>query len=361
MRWALPVAAAALALAGCASGPAAEGPTGPAPYAGALRASPDPVDFGDTVVGCVRSVTVELANQGAEKPLTVTGERRSRADLDLSASLPLVLGPGDKKLIDAHFKPEAAGALVGSIELSTDESEGAVYRLATTGTALPRPDRPTDMTSVPPLDLVFVLDVSTTMDEMASLRAAIGRVFDFAEANGLDVRFGLVTFVNDIVVHRGGEFLDREAFFAEFDGQLVPDAWVPDAQQPRQLMNFDFEENQLGALHRAANDFAFRPDARRVFLLMTDATFGEPPLTFSDGTEALQSYDEVAAALVEQEIRLFSVHASESGRGLSANHEGRPSLVTQTRGTWFELSRVSAGELTLDALLADLVVGSPCG
>ncbi|MDJ0850054.1 MAG: hypothetical protein QNK04_16915 [Myxococcota bacterium] len=350
---------AALALSGCA-GPPAEGPAAPTAYAGALSARPDPVDFGDTVVGCVRSVTVELSNGGG-KPVSVTAERRSSSDLDVSASIPLTLAPGGSKLIDAHFKPEAAGALVGAIELSTDEAEGAVYRLATTGNALPRPEQPTDMTAVPPLDLVFVLDVSTTMDEMASLRSAIARVFDFAETNDLDVRFGLVTFVNDVVVHDDGEFLDRETFFREFDGQLVPDRWVPDAQKSRQLMNFDFEENQLGALHRAATDFSFRPGARRYFLLMTDATFGEPPTTFSDGTSALHSYEDVEAALAENDVRLFSVHASPSGRGLSANHEGRPSLVTQTRGTWFELSRVSSGELTLDRLLADLVVGSPCG
>ncbi len=358
LRAAAPVLVAALAA--CATQQAEE-PAGPAAYEGSLRVAPDPVEFGDTVVGCVRSVTLELVNDSGTRPVTVTAEKRSRADLAVSASLPLVVKPGETELIDAHFKPEAAGPMAGRIELATDEGQGAIFRLATRGNALPRPETPTDMSTVGPLDLVFVLDVSTTMDEMASLRAGIERVFDFAEANELDVRFGLVTFVNDIVVHRDGAFLDRATLFEEFDGQLVPEQWVPDPGRSRQLMNFDFEENQLGALHRAATDFDFRPGARRYFLLMTDATFDEPPKVFSDGTEALVTYEQVAETLAEKDVRLFSVHASESGRGLSSNYQGRPSLVTQTRGTWFELSKVNSGQLTLDRLLADLVVGSPCG
>ena len=327
-------------------------------YQGNLKITPDPVRFEDTVVGCARTLTLLLENLAPDQDLDITGATRPNPALRVSAAFPLKLGAGGRRGLEVQFAPAKPGDWSGSM-VFTAQGESSAYPLSLSARALEPPPRG-ESDPIAPLDLVFVLDVSTTMDEMASLRGAIEELFDFIGGSDLDVRFGLTTFVNDVIVHRDGSFLDRDAFFSEFDSQLVAGKWVPDAQNARQLVNFDFAENSLTALYRSATEFEFRQGARRYFLLMTDATFAEPPSEFSDGTRARHGFGEVSQTLEEREIRLFSVHDGSRGQGLSTPHRGRPSLVALTRGTWFELSEVSSGALTLDTLLADLLVAPAC-
>jgi hypothetical protein len=331
----------------------------PTSYDGALVVEPDPVTFDDTRAGCVRSRSLELVNTSAEFRIAVTNVRLPDADLGLGDRLPIRLEPGERRTVDLHFTPESAGGHSGDVEIVTDEGRLHPYRLPVRADAVPRP---TDVASGPvrPLDLVFVLDVSTTMNELSRLRAAVESAYAVVEARGGAVRFGLTTFENGVHVHRDGAFLDRQAFFDELDALLLPGSWVPDPDRPRQLMNFDLQENVLDALAWSAEGFDLRPNARHDFLLMTDDTFREPPEVFSDGTPALHSYEQVAAALEAHGIRLFSVHAPLRGRGLSSDHDGEPSLVERTGGDWFDIADVDRGALDLDVLLSDLLAGRTC-
>lgn len=349
---------AVLLVAGCASeGP--KGNDGPTGYTGSLAIAPDPVQFEDTRVGCGRSVTLTLENTAPDHALTITDATLPSRALAVSAAFPLELAPGASRTLDLQFAPTTAGAASGTLDFATDEEAGTPYRLSVAARGLAN-DAPADPAAVGPLDLVFVLDVSTTMDELASLHGAMAELFDTIAADGLDARFGLTTFVNDVIVHRRGAFLDRQAFFDEFDSQLRPDTWVPNEDLPRQLTNFDFPENSLEALYRSATDFDFRPGSRRYILLLTDASFLESPAVFSDGTPALHSYAEVADALRERRIRLLAIHASRAGRGFSSRYEGQPSLVAATGGRWFELADVSSGALSLETVLGDLLVAPVC-
>ena len=348
---------AALWVAACASGGAV---SPPAEAPGGLRISPNPAVFENTLVGCQRTLALELANASAENPLQVTEIAFPNGNLTLQATLPLLLEAGATAAALLRFAPITAGDWSGDISIDTSEEPAPTYHLAATAVGLERPLTAADLARAEPLDLVFVLDVSTTMDEMAQLRVAMGELFDFIEANDLDVRFGLTTFENDVVVHGSAEFLTREAFFRELDTQLVEGSWVPDPELPRQLINFDLPENILDALYRSATGFDFRPEARRAFLLMTDDTFLEAPASFSDGTPASVTYREVLIILAAHDVRLLSVHRSAKGRGLSSDYRGQPSLVAANDGTWFELADVASGALPLDALLADLVVGAAC-
>jgi hypothetical protein len=332
----------------------------PRRYDGTLAVAPNPVTFEATQAGCVRSRTLALVNTGAELPIEITNVALPDDDLSLGQTLPIRLEPGGRRTVDLHFTPESAGDHSGRIDLVTDEGRLYPYWLPVRATAVPRPAADVAAGPIEPLDLIFVLDVSTTMNELAPLRAALESVWPLVEARGDAVRLGLTTFENGIHVHRDGRFLDGEAFFAELDAELLPDSWVPDPDRPRQLLNFDLEENVLDALALSAEAFALRPDARHYFLLMTDDTFREPPEVFSDGTPALRSYEEVAAALHERGIRLFSVHAPLRGRGLSSSHDGEPSLVELTEGAWFEIDDVDRGALALDLLLSDLIAGRTC-
>ncbi len=354
--------ALALGLAACAT-TTSEPPETPdevARYGGVLEIAPRPLALADTYLGCLRSASLRITTSAADREVRVTDVALPSDTWSLSSSPPWTISAAGPRSLELIYVPQAAGRVETSIRFATDEPDTAPLDLPIRVRALQAEPKPSDMGAVEPLDLVFILDVSTTMDEMAALRGAIEDIFDFVRANSLDVRFGLTTFENEVVVHRRGEFLDREAFFAELDSQLVEGAWVPNPELPRQLLNFDFPENILDALYFSTTDFRFREGARRYFLLMTDASFLEPPSTFSDGTPVLHSYAEVRDALAGHQVKLFSVHASGHGAGLSSAYRSQDPLVEASEGSWFNLSDVSRGRLTLDTLLGDLVMGQPC-
>ncbi len=357
-RFPIRVTLACLLVTACA-GAGPEGELIPKVYDGRLVATPATIAFPEVREGCVGSVDLEIANTSPNLPISITNIATPHGALRFAESLPIRIEPGDRRNLAFHFSPDGPGARTGEVVIQTDE--GRLRPLALPVTAQARAAVPRAQAIAPaPLDLVFVLDVSTTMNELAALRAAVIRVFDVARASGHDVRFGLTTFENDVRVHGAGRFLEPEAFLAELDSQLLEGSWLPNPELPRQLLNFDFQENILDALALSASEFEFRPDARHFFLLMTDDTFLEPPDRFSDGTPVLHSFAEVSQALVDREVRLFSVHAPQSGRGLSSRYEGAPSLVAATEGAWFEIADVDRGVLALDSLLEDLVAGDLC-
>jgi len=274
------------------------------------------------------------------------------------------LEPGQAMAVALRHASRGPEAWSGAVKLATDEAGEPPYTLTVSTSEGEPPESP--------LDLVFVLDVSTTMDEIAPLRAGILELFASLEDHGAPdaerspaadpdrVRFGLVTFENDVVVHAGGRFLDRDAFLAELDAQLVEGTWTPDPERPRHLLNFDLPENLLDALYLASRGFAFREGARRYLLAMTDASFLEPPAVFSDGTPALHSYEDVAEALASRDLRLVAVSPAETSPGLATDYEGRPSLPSLTGGAWLDLARVRSDALAPGELLRRLVRGSAC-
>lgn len=339
------------ACTGRQSGPApAAAPTETRMHAPRLHVSPDPVVVDTTFVGCTRSVDVELRNAGSDGSLTVTRVTTGGPSLRIPGALGLTLGPGDARTLRARFTPSNPQRAEGAIDLTTEEDGVRSYRVAWSGEAVAAPKQP--------LDLVFVLDVSTTMDEIAALRGSIEALFDRIDAQALDVRVGLTTFENDIVVHRDGEFLDRASFFRELDSQLLEGTWIPNPELNRQLVNLELPENSLGALYRSVNGFEFRPAARRFLLLMTDATFLEPPAVFSDGTPAMHPYTDVEASLERVHVNLFSIHAPAYGSGLSEPHNGEPALVDASEGSWLDIDR--ADSRSLDAFLTGLLTRPDC-
>ena len=351
----------ALLLSGCAGTATTAPEPGAEPiitgYRGALGITPDPVDLPEAAVGCIRSTVLELRNEHDDLALTIERIEPSDPTLRIGGPLPLPVPAASSRFLDLHFVPDTPGVVSATLEVWTNEAAGGPVELAVAAEAVAASPPPVPAT---PLDVVLVVDVSTTMGASAALRAALPAFYETAESAGVDMRIGLVTFVNDVVVHAGGAFLDRTALVGELDTQLDPETGGPDLALPRHQLNFDFAENSLGALLRAARDFAFRPDARRTLLLVTDDTFLEPPATFSDGTPATASYDDVQRALDERGLTLHAVHASAAGRGLSANFDGEPPLVRSTGGNWLELTDAVERDDALPRFLDDLAVGRTC-
>lgn len=326
-------------------------------YDGPLRVTPDPVRFPDTTVGCVRSSVLRLDNSSPDVGIQIVRFETANDALRVTGDVPLDIPEGESRFVDLHFFPTRAGDGSGEIDIVTADVPQAPVRLEAIAVAVERPETPNDPG---PLDLVLVLDVSTTMGTTPRLRDAVEQLFEFVSRNDGDVRIGLTSFVNDVWVHGGGNFLDRRELLEELDSQLDPDTGTPAFDLPRHQLNFDFPENTLAALYRSATEFPFRRETRRILFLVTDDTFLEPPTVFSDGNTATVSYAQVASALEERGLRLVSIHASARGRGLSSNYEGEASLVSRTGGSWRELAEVTSSDRGVGGLLVDLATGWSC-
>jgi hypothetical protein len=277
--------------------------------------------------------------------------------LRLAATPPFRVSPNGARIVDLHFLPVATGPVAGTIGFWTDEGSDVPAEVAISAAGLAAREPPANPD---PIDLVLVVDVSTTMGALPRLRDALQDLFDRAETRGVDLRVGLVTFVNDVVAHRGATFLERAAFVSELDSQLDAETGGPDLTLARHRLNFDFAENSLGALQHAASEYRFRTDVRRVLLLVTDGTFLEPPSTFSDGVAATASHRDIHRALDEHGLALYAIHASASGRGISSSHHGERPLVHASGGNWLEFEDAVKDESVLRRFLDDLVDGRDC-
>lgn len=109
------------------------------------------------------------------------------------------------------------------------------------------------------IDLVFVLDVTGSMtDEIASVKNNIIEFADSLKAKNADIRLGMVTFGDEI---RGVYPFTRD----------VP-AFQTLVGSQKALGGDDLPENSLGALARAS-EMPFRPQAKRIFIWITDAYY----------------------------------------------------------------------------------------
>ena len=219
------------------------------------------------------------------------------------------------------------------------------------------------------LDVVFVVDVSTTMGFLLDrLEKQLAQVDREARAQGLDTRYGLVVFVDDVLLaNQGQPFADLAAVQAELAH------WQAFTASNRQInsttANVDWPENSLDALHTAATGFAWRPadTTLRMVVHATDDDFGEAPAVQS-GLAVQHTYLEAVAALRAAEVRMFSFAAKIGGQcecldvrpGLFTRHRGRASLPDATGGAVFDIDEVASGKLGFAAAVAGAIKSGVC-
>lgn len=359
MRFVRTLAVASVLLCACASQPSGSGSeAGPVGYQGGLAVSPDPVAFEDTRIGCTRTLALQVRNVAGEGPITLSAiESPDRAFRPI-ASLPLSIPPGEGRAVDLHFVPRVPGPTSTTLTLRTGEPGGEPLVVAASAIGL-EPLSGDDEAAAAPIDLVLVLDVSTSMTGMAAPHPAIEAAFDEIDRAGLDARLGLVTFVDDVRLHGDGAFMARDVLLQELDREL-DETGEPDPESPRQVLNFDYEENVLDALQAAATRYPWRPDARRVVVLVTDSTFLESPAVLSGTVPVRATFADVVRALGVAGVRLVSVNHAALGAGLSSSRREEPGLVARTGGSWFELADVVAGAPTFETVLLDALHGRDC-
>jgi hypothetical protein len=212
-----------------------------------------------------------------------------------------------------------------------------------------------------PIDVVFVLDVSTSMEgTFDALRSGIRDVWDTASRLSPDPRFSLIVFVDDALA------VDGCAPFATVDGlSSAFDRWrsfcSSNASPVSMAQNYDFPENSLDALHLAATSCTFREGATRVLVHVTDDTFYERPAVFSDVVPAERIYPEVSRALTAFELRVATFYdQADHPEGFSAPYEGAPSLVDATGGRAFSFDDVVAGRLDMGDAIQEFLVAEYC-
>jgi hypothetical protein len=228
------------------------------------------------------------------------------------------------------------------------------------------------------LDIVFVIDVSTSMaDEIDQVRAGMDRIWAAADALTTDTQFGLVVFVDDVVAVNGcAPFADLAAMQAEF---VEWREFTSTNDQPAggASSNTDCPENSLDALYTAATACPWRPDATHIAIHVTDDTFVESPLTLSSivgigGIMVQHTYIETVEALVAAEVRVGSFAAPGMGEfcgaGSSPNvgqgfHEpygGMESIPDATGGAVWSIRDVRAGTLDMAEAINEFTQAEYC-
>jgi hypothetical protein len=219
------------------------------------------------------------------------------------------------------------------------------------------------------VDVVFVIDVSTTMgfvlDKLAAEIEAMDRE---VRKHDQEPRYGLVVFVDDVMVANGGKpFASIAALRAEFQ------RWAAFVSTNRQIHapapNMDWPENSLDALYLAATRFEWRPaeDTLRLVVHATDDDFGESGVVQS-GQPVRHTYRGTVKALKRAGVRVATFAAHIGGQcecldvspGWFTAYKGQPSIPDATGGAAFDIDEVALGRLALSDAVAATVESTVC-
>ncbi|HPV21483.1 MAG TPA: hypothetical protein PK102_07595 [bacterium] len=221
------------------------------------------------------------------------------------------------------------------------------------------------------LDIVFVMDVSTTMKNMLGiLENEIGQVWEFTDKNfNGETQFGLTVFVDDVTVtNEGKTFASADAIKAEFN------KWYnftsTNKQTQSSVANGDWPENSLDGLALTAKGFEWRDAEQtlRLVILATDDTFYESPAKFSSNIAVQHTYDETVTLLVDGKMRVGAFAAKKGGStgttnvepGFFTDYNGKPSIPVATGGEVYLIDDVNAGTLHIYETVNAFIENTMC-
>ncbi|MCR9160269.1 MAG: hypothetical protein ACE37F_27295 [Nannocystaceae bacterium] len=221
------------------------------------------------------------------------------------------------------------------------------------------------------IDVVFVMDVSTTMGPFLGTLADQMLGVDQAIA-ALDLpsppQYGLVVFVDDFaLLGEGQPYADAAALQADF--QMWSDFTSSNSQVSGTGSNSTWPENSLDALYTAATAYAWRPaeSTLRIIIHTTDDTFSEGP-SVVNGINVQRDYPSTVQALQDQQIRVFSFTADIGGScscedvspGWSTPYQGQTAIPQATDGARFDIDQVLGGMLDLSEAINTSIEGAVC-
>jgi hypothetical protein len=221
------------------------------------------------------------------------------------------------------------------------------------------------------IDIVFVMDVSTSMGPfLTKLAQEMPAVDSAAKALNLASapHYGLVVFVDDTLIANSSQpYTDVSILQSDFQ------SWANFTQSNQQVnvatSNGTFPENSLDALYRASTEFAWRPAAStlRIVIHTTDDTFWNGP-TSTDGVQVIHNYTDTVKSLTDNQVRVFAFASLLGGplefddvsQGWFAPYAGAKSIPDSTGGGVFKLDDVLSGSISLSASINAAVGGSLC-
>lgn len=221
------------------------------------------------------------------------------------------------------------------------------------------------------MDIVFVMDVSTTMGYMlTALENEIGLVWDFTADKFAGMpKFGLTVFVDDVTVtNDGNPFASKEAITAEFNkwGKFTS----TNKQTQSAESNTDWPENALDALALTAENYKWRTasDTLKIVILATDDTFYENPKSFESGVHVQHTYGQTAALLVEGKIRVGAFAAKKGGStgntdvqpGFFTPYNGMDSIPYATGGEVYFIDDVQTGTIHIYETVKAFIESAAC-
>lgn len=222
------------------------------------------------------------------------------------------------------------------------------------------------------IDIVFVLDVSTSMDSVLTLLAEEIEAVDAALATlelDTEPHYGLAVFVDDAGLMNDGAEYDQVATLQQEFADWA--AWTAQGTQlaPAGFLNYTWPENSLDALFVAAETFAWR-DAEstlRLVIHATDDTFWDGP-TSQNGVQIEHGYDETVEALQAAQARVYAFTADIGGEcecddvspGWSAPYLMQPSIPDATDGGRFDIQQIVGGGVSFTDAIALAVDESYC-
>lgn len=228
------------------------------------------------------------------------------------------------------------------------------------------PDAPGADTCIQDVDIVFVMDVSTTMggflatlaDEILAVDQALAQ-FDLPHPP----HYGLAVFVDDAaLLNAGAPYPDAATLQADF--QMWSTFTSTNQQVGGGNSNSTWPENSLDALWLAASGFQWRPadSTLRIVIHTTDDTFWDGP-TVGNNVMVEHGYAETVMALQDAQVRVFSFADDIGGAceyldvapGWSAPYQGQTALPEATDGAVYDIEAVLAGTVSLgDAIFASV-------
>jgi hypothetical protein len=232
-------------------------------------------------------------------------------------------------------------------------------------------DGPDPMDCIQDVDIVFVMDVSTTMGPFFDkLEAEIQAVDTALQAFDLPnpPHYGLVVFVDDFtLVNVGAPYTDVNTLRADFE------EWnnftATNSQTKGGGYNSTWTENSIDGLFAAAGGFQWRPidTTLRMIIHTTDDTFWNGP-TVGNGINILHNYSETVDLLQEKQIRMFTFADYIGGQledqdvsvGFFTDFQGQPPIPMQTGGAAYNIGEVLAGIISLSDAITTSVEESYC-
>jgi hypothetical protein len=221
------------------------------------------------------------------------------------------------------------------------------------------------------IDIVFVMDVSTTMGEFLGLMADEMLAVD-AAIQALELanppHYGLAVFVDDAALLNGGApYPDAAALRDDFI--MWSNFTASNQQVGGGNSNSTWTENSIDALYLAATGFQWRPaqTTTRIVIHTTDDTFWDGP-TIGNGIMIQHGYDETVQALQDATVRMYSFADDIGGScecmdvtpGWSTPYLGMLPMPEATDGGVFVINEILAGSVSLADAINSAVEESYC-